>query len=341
MLVYFLRRLALVIPTFLGITVLIFAITRMVPGGPVERMLSQMNSFSDTASVSQASGRQSSLSETQMAELNAFYGLDKPVVTAYKEWLFKLLKADLGESTRYYEPVKTMIADRLPVSLFYGAMTFFISYFISIPLGYFKALKHGSVFDSASSVLIFIGYALPGYVVGVLLITWFAYNNEFFPMGGFVSDDFDDFETLGEKVIDVLWHAVLPLCCYLIADFATLTMTMKNNLMENLSSDYIRTAMAKGLQFKTAVRKHALRNSLIPIASHFGNSLLFFMSGSFLIEVIFDINGIGLLGYEAIVERDYPVVMGIVAINAIMLLIGNILSDICVALVDPRVKFGD
>ena len=340
MLAYFLRRLALVVPTFLGITILIFAITRVVPGGPVERMLSQMSSQSDKTVSHKVAGGNSALSESQMAELNAFYGLDKPVFTAYVEWLNKLVHADFGESTRYYEPVTDMIAERLPVSLFYGGMTFFISYFISIPLGYFKALKHGSVFDSVSSILIFVGYALPGYIVGVLLITWFAFNIEMFPMGGFVGDDFDDLETLSEQVADIMWHAVLPLTCYLIADFATLTMTMKNNLMENLSADYIRTAIAKGLPFRTAVRTHALRNSLIPVASHFGNSLLFFMTGSFLIEVIFDIDGIGLLGYESIMERDYPVVMGIVAINAMMLMLGNILSDICVAAVDPRVKFG-
>ncbi|MDK9759438.1 ABC transporter permease subunit, partial [Vibrio sp. D173a] len=165
-------------------------------------------------------------------------------------------------------------------------------------------------------------------------------NLDWFPMGGFVSDDFEDYESWGEHIKDIMWHAVLPLICYLIGDFATLTMTMKNNLMENISADYIRTAIAKGLPFKQAVKKHALQNSLIPIASHFGNSLLFFMSGSFLIEVIFNIDGIGLLGYESIIERDYPVVMGIVAINAAMLMIGNILSDLCVAAVDPRVRFG-
>ncbi|EHU0329774.1 ABC transporter permease subunit, partial [Vibrio vulnificus] len=197
-----------------------------------------------------------------------------------------------------------------------------------------------SVFDSASSIMIFVGYALPGYVVGVFLITVFAYNLEWFPMGGFVGDDFDDYETFWLQFKDIMWHAVLPLICYLIGDFATLTMTMKNSLMENLSSDYIRTAISKGLPFKKAVKKHALQNSLIPIASHFGNSLLFFMTGSFLIEVIFNIDGIGLLGYESIIERDYPVVMGIVAINAVMLMVGNILSDLCVALTDPRVRFG-
>ncbi|MGR5259268.1 ABC transporter permease subunit [Vibrio astriarenae] len=341
MLSYFLRRLALVIPTFLGITLLIFAITRFVPGGPVERMLSKMQSQGDGGASLSIAGGNSALSEEQMMELNSFYGLDKPVHEAYFDWIVKLVSLDLGESTRYYEPVGDMIAERLPVSLFYGGMTFLISYFISIPLGYFKAIKHGSVFDSGSSIAIFIGYALPGYVVGVLLITLFSYHLEWTPMGGFYSDDFDDYETVSERVIDILWHAILPLICYLIGDFATLTMTMKNNLMENLSSDYIRTAIAKGLPFKTAVRKHALRNSLIPIASHFGNSLLFFMTGAFLIEVIFNIDGIGLLGYESIMERDYPVVMGIVAINALLLLIGNIVSDMCVALVDPRVKFGE
>lgn len=340
MVAYLLKRFALVVPTFLGITILIFAITRFVPGGPVERMLANMQPQGDGASASAVVGQNSALSEDQLADLNKFYGLDKPVTEAYLDWLSRLVQFDLGESTRYYEPVTEMIFERLPVSAMYGGITFFISYFISIPLGYYKALKHGSVFDSASSIMIFVGYALPGYVVGVLLITLFSYHLEWFPMGGFVDDDFDDFTTLSEQVTDILWHAVLPLICYLIGDFATLTMTMKNNLMENLSSDYIRTAIAKGLPFRQAIRKHALRNSLIPIASHFGNSLLFFMTGSFLIEVIFDINGIGLLGYESIVERDYPVVMGIVAINALVLLLGNILSDVCVALVDPRVKFG-
>ncbi|EAS41975.1 peptide ABC transporter permease [Photobacterium profundum] len=340
MLSYFLRRMMLVIPTFLGITLLIFTITRFVPGGPVERMLASMQAQGDVAASISTPGGSSALSETQIAELNAFYGLDKPVFEAYTQWLGKLLTLDFGESTRYYEPVWGMIAERFPVSAFYGGMTFFISYFISIPLGYYKAMRHGTIFDSSSSILIFVGYALPGYVVGVLLITLFSYHLEWFPMGGFVDDDFDDYETFYEQVKDIMWHAVLPLICYLIGDFATLTMTMKNNLMENLSSDYVRTAIAKGLPFKDAVRKHALRNSLIPVASHFGNSLLFFMTGSFLIEVIFNIDGIGLLGYESIVERDYPVVMGIVAINAVLLMIGNILSDICVAIADPRVKFG-
>ncbi|GAL30205.1 oligopeptide transport system permease protein OppB [Vibrio variabilis] len=200
--VLLLRRLALVVPTFLGVTILIFAITRLVPGGPVERMLANLHSQGDGGSLA-ISGSNSALSEDQIQELNAFYGLDKPVPQAYWEWLSNLVQLDLGESTRYYEPVSDMIAERIPVSLFYGGMTFFISYFISIPLGYYKALKHGSVFDSLSSVAIFVGYALPGYVVGVLLITLFSYHLEWTPMGGFTSDDYEDFELLSEQVAEL------------------------------------------------------------------------------------------------------------------------------------------
>ncbi|CZF77644.1 Inner membrane ABC transporter permease protein YejB [Grimontia celer] len=341
MLAYLLRRLLLVVPTFLGITLVIFAITRFVPGGPVERMLAQSQFMEEGSAQTQSFQDNSSLDEYQLEELNAFYGLDKPVMEAYWEWLNRLLVLDFGESTRYYEPVLDMIIERLPVSMFYGGMTFLIAYLVSIPLGYYKAVKHNTAFDNASSVLIFVGYALPGYVVGILLLSVFSFHLDWFPMGGFTSDDFDDLESKGEMIKDVLWHAVLPLICYIIGDFATLTITMKNNLMENLSADYIRTAIAKGLPFKDAVRKHAMQNSLIPLASHFGNSLLFFLTGSFLIEVVFNIDGIGLLGYEAIMERDYPVVMAIVALNAAMLLVGNIVSDICVALVDPRVRFGE
>ncbi|PSW02676.1 ABC transporter permease subunit [Photobacterium lipolyticum] len=338
MLAYFSRRLLLIIPTFIGVTLMVFALTRFVPGGPVERMISQMQSQAVDGGAGSQQGSQS-LSEEQIAELNAFYGLDKPIFEAYQEWLGKLVQLDLGESTRYYEPVWDMIKERLPVSMFYGFWTFLISYLVSIPLGILKAMKHGSKFDNISSVLVFVGYALPNYVVGVFLISLFAFQMDWFPMGGFVSDEFDDL-LWTEQVADLFSHAILPLICYIIGDFAILTMTMKNNLLESLAADYVKTAIAKGLPFKQAVRKHALRNSLIPIASHLGNVVSVFVAGSFLIEVVFNIDGIGLLGYESIIERDYPVVMGILAMSSLLLMFGNILSDMCVAMVDPRVKFG-
>ncbi len=263
------------------------------------------------------------------------------MLVAYWEWLQKLAVLDLGDSTRYYEPVWDLIKERLPVTAFFGVATFVLSYAVSIPLGVAKALKHNSRFDSLSSMLIYMAYALPAYVVGIFLITVFAFHLEWLPMGGFPGDDFEYMESSWEQIRTLFAHALLPLIAYAIGDFAILTMTMKNSLMENLSADYVRTAVAKGLPFRRAVTDHAMRNSLIPIASHLGSVLTVFFGGSFLIETIFNIDGIGLLGYEAIVERDYPTVMGILAITSMLMLVGNIVSDICVAIVDPRVRFGE
>ena len=291
MLAYVIRRLLLVVPTFLGITLMVFAITRFVPGGPVVH------------------------------------------------WLGNIFQLDFGYSTRYGLPVWDSIKERLPVSAFYGLSTVLFTYLISVPLGIVKAIKHQSWFDNVSSVIVFIGYAMPGFVLGILLIYQFAAQWEIFPLGGF-TDDFFDYMEPHEKVLDVLHHAVLPLIAYLAGSFAFMTFMMKNSLMDNLSADYMRTAMAKGLSFNAAVYKHALRNSLIPLATNFGHIISVVLTGSFLIETIFNIEGLGLLGYESIVQRDYPVVMGVLVMSSILFLLGNILSDICVALVDPRVKFG-
>ncbi len=337
---YFLRRLLLTIPTFIGITLLVFCVTRMVPGGPIERMMTAaMMSESSTSSQHGNIGG-SALSESQLAELKAYYGFDKPVLVSYVLWLKKVVVLDLGNSTRYSDPVWEIIKERLPISIFYGIATLIITYAVCIPLGVIKAIKHGGKFDNTSSAFVFIGYALPGYVVGIALITAFASHWEWFPLGGFVSSDFDDLTTW-EQIKDVLHHAVLPLTAYLAGSFAVTTFMMKNSLMENLSADYIRTAIAKGKSFNGAVINHAFRNSLIPIATSFGNNISVVLTGSFLIETIFNIDGFGLLGFESLVERDYPVVMGILVISSVLFLLGNILSDICVALVDPRVTFGD
>ena len=197
----------------------------------------------------------------------------------------------------------------------------------------------GSALDSWSSAVVFLGYALPSYVIGIALISLFAGYWDIFPLGGFISDNYDDLSTFG-KAADIFHHSVLPLIAYLAGSFAVTTLMMKNSLMDNLSSDYMRTATAKGLSRGESVRGHALRNSLIPVATSFGNNISLLLGGSFLIETIFNIDGIGLLGYEAIIERDYPIVMGILVISSLLYLIGNILSDICVALVDPRIRFG-
>jgi microcin C transport system permease protein len=335
---YFLRRLLLIIPTFVGITLLVFAITRVVPGGPIERMMTQSMQQGEHGQSRSRSGN--TLDEKQLEQLRAYYGFDKPIIVSYGQWLWRVLHLDLGSSTRYHDPVWSLIKERFPVSIFYGITTLIITYGICIPLGIAKAVRHGKWFDNVSSIIVFLGYALPGYVVGIALITLFASQLDWFPLGGFVSDDFDTY-SVGGKIFDLWYHAALPLTAYLAGSFALTTLMMKNALMDNLSSDYMRTAVAKGQSFNGAVRHHALRNSLIPIATSFGNNISLLLGGSFLIETIFNIDGIGLLGFESVLERDYPVVMGILVISSLLFLIGNILSDICVALVDPRIRFGE
>ncbi len=207
-----------------------------------------------------------------------------------------------------------------------------------IPLGILKAIRHRTFVDNITSILIFIGYAIPGYALGSLLILFFAVRVEWFPMGGFVSYEFQDLSA-GAKVLDLLSHSALPLICYLVGSFALVTLLLKNHLMDNLAADYIRTAIAKGVSFRKSVTSHAMRTSLIPIATTFGQNITLLVGGSFLIETIFDIDGFGLLGLNAILDRDYPVVMGVVLLASLLLLIGNIISDFLVALVDPRIRF--
>jgi len=336
---YFIRRLLLIIPTFIGITILVFTITRMVPGGPIERMISaaQQASLEQGANNDHIGG--TTLSESQINELKAYYGFDKPIIQSYFIWLGKVLQLDLGISTRYTEPVWETIKQRLPISIFYGIMTLLLTYGICIPLGVIKAIKHGTYLDTGTSIAVFIGYAIPGYVVAIALITLFSFYLDWFPLGGFVSDDFDDL-TLIQKIGDIYYHAVLPLISYMLGSFALLTFMMKNSLLENLSADYVRTAIAKGCSYKAAIIKHAFRNSFIPIATHIGENIGFFLTGAFLIENIFNIDGFGLLAYESLIERDYPVTMGILVIASLLFLLGNILSDLCVAWVDPRIRFG-
>jgi len=336
---YFLRRLLLIPITLFGITLIAFFITRLVPGGPIERALAESQMLDLQGSSSSTGGGQSAaLSQEQIEQLEKFYGFDKPWYVAYFHWLGHLFTGSLGDSFRYQEPVWNIISERFPISIYYGLTTLIITYSTCIPLGILKAIRHRTFIDNFSSILIFAGYAVPGYALGALLVVFFAARLEWFPMGGFTSDDFADLSLPG-KVWDLVHHSFLPLICYLVSSFALLTLLMKNHLMDNLAADFIRTAIAKGVDFKTAVVKHALRNSMIPIATNLGQVVGIFMTGSFLIETIFDIDGIGLLGYTSIVDRDYPVVMGVLLLSALLLLIGNILSDICVAMVDPRVRF--
>ncbi|ACN15824.1 dipeptide/oligopeptide transport system, inner membrane permease component [Desulforapulum autotrophicum HRM2] len=342
MIAYFIRRLFLVIPTFIGITIMVFTITRFVPGGPIERIIADARQMQTTdragASGNGGAGAGQPLSEEQIEKLRVYYGFDRPVLESYFLWLSKVLTGDLGRSTRYYDPVWEMIKERIPISLYFGVLTMVIVYGVCIPLGIAKAVGHKSGFDNFSSILIFTGYAIPGWVAGVMMLVAFASWIDIFPLGGLVSDGFFELSFL-DKAMDLFRHTLLPLLAYVLGSFTVMTLLMKNTLMDNLSADYVRTAIAKGMSFKQAVFRHALQNSLIPIATHFGNNVSIILTGSFLIEKVFNINGMGLLGYESVVDRDYPVVMGILVISSLLFMLGNILSDLCVALVDPRVRF--
>jgi microcin C transport system permease protein len=336
---YFIRRLLLIIPTFIGVTLLVFAVTRIVPGGPIERMMTAAMMSGADGGAQRGGVGGGALSESQLDQLRAYYGFDKPVIVSYVDWLGKVVTLDLGRSSRYNEPVWETIRTRFPVTIFYGLTTLILTYLVCIPLGIAKAIRHNSHFDNLTSGAVFLGYAIPGYVVGIALLVVFASQLNWFPLGGFVSDDFNRLGVFG-KFADILQHAVLPLLSYMAGSFAVTTFMMKNSLMDNLSAEYVRTAIAKGLTFKQAVRRHALRNSLVPIATSLGGNITLILSGSFLIERIYNLDGFGLLGFESLIERDYPVVMGILVLTSIVFLVANILSDICVAIVDPRVKFG-
>ncbi len=337
---YFIRRFLLIIPTFLGITLVTFLILQFVPGGPLEMAIMQMRTGGQQGTEQGNKGTTQSIPQEAIEELKKFYGFDKPIYERYVIWVGNLVKFDLGRSYKYNEPVWDVISSRFPVSIYFGLIGFFLTYLICVPLGVYKAVKNGSTFDFISSALVFIGYSIPGFAFGAMMLVLFGGGSfwDVFPLGGFRSANWDVLSS-GEKIWDQVQHTFLPVLSYMIGSFATLTILTKNSVIENLSQDYIRTAYSKGLSEKKVIFGHALRNSLIPISTGLGHAISLVLAGSFLIEKVFNINGMGLLGYESIIERDYPVVMGILVISTVLLLVGNILSDIIYAIVDPRIRF--
>jgi microcin C transport system permease protein len=336
---YFARRFLLLIPTFLGITFLVFTITQFVPGGPIEQMIMKMQA-AGTEGGSGGAGTTVEIPPEAMEALKEHFNLDKPFFVAYGYWLWDLLHLDLGTSFKYNQPVIEVITSRFPISIYFGLIGFFLAYAICIPLGVMKAVKHGSAFDLLSSMTVFIGYSIPGWALGGLLLVLFGGGSFFdvFPLGGFRSENWAELSVWGQ-ITDQVNHTILPVLAYMVGSFATLTILMKNSLMENLGQDYVRTAFAKGLSERTVIFGHTLRNSLIPICTGLGHAIGIIMAGSYLIEKVFNINGIGYLGYTSIVDRDYAVVMGILVINTLLVLVGNIISDVLYVLVDPRIRF--
>ena len=339
---YFIRRFLLVIPTFLGITLLCFALIQFVPGGPVEQIVMQMKGIG-AAESGRGTGVTSSISEEQRKAIEVHFGFDKPFYLRYWKWL---VTDRLGMRMESYKfPNKTawqLIKERFKVSLIFGITGFVLSYIVCIPLGILKALRHDKAFDLISSIIVFTGYAIPPFAFGMVLKMFFCGTVDslwdIFPVSGFHSDSYMDLALWG-KAADIFMHMFLPVLCYVIGNFAVLTLLMKNSLLEQIGKDYIRTVLAKGGSFRRAIWGHALRNSLIPIATGFGAILTVMFAGSVIIETVFEIPGMGRLSLEAIVGRDYPVFMGILSLTAILGLVGNILSDFMYVLIDPRINF--
>lgn len=328
---YVIRRLLLMVPTLLGISLVCFALMQAVPGGPVEEVLSKARA---------APGAAKRISAEEVANIKAYFGFDQPAHVRYYRWLTSVLRLDLGKSYVYQKPVWEVISSKFPVSLFFGLSSFFLSYLISVPLGLAKAIRHGSGFDTFTSVGIFAGYVIPGYAFGVLLIVFLGGGSflDWFPISGIVSDDYESFSR-GGKIVDFLHHLVLPLICYMIGEFAFLTMLMKNSLLEEINRDYVRTALVKGLSFRRAVWMHALRNALVPLATHAAEVFTVMFAGALLIEKVFDIDGMGLLFFNSIVARDYNVVLGLIVLISVMTVLGRLFSDLLYMIVDPRVRF--
>jgi microcin C transport system permease protein len=338
---YFLRRLLLIVPTFIGITLAVFVIMHFVPGGPVERQIMRYRMAAMTEGGAGGGTTTSmALPEDAIEEIRRYYGFDKPVHVRYIEWLGNVVQLDLGNSYIYQEPVWDVIKSRFPISLFLGLTGFLLNYLICVPLGVLKAIKHRSRFDFISSALVFLGYSVPGWALGTVLLVLFGGGSfwSVFPLGGFRPDNWE-YLSLGDKIAQQAWYMTLPVFCYMVGGFATLTILTKNSLLENMAQDYVRTAFAKGLHKRRVIFVHALRNSLIPIATGLGHVFSLILAGSFLIEKVFNIDGMGYLGYNSILQRDYPVALGILVISSLLMLVGNILSDIIYAMVDPRIRF--
>lgn len=439
---YIIRRLLLMPITLIGISFVVFCLTRMVPGGPVERMLQEqaISSLAGEKSIGVAATTQ--VSDADIERLEELFNLQEPVWLSYLQWLgirrreveiakaefmpgedttqvvvtslsghsavidvkregkhavyapdpwFEeegwrvriesprdralrwakrnditdeaqiaarekhptcsrwravayrkaydgLLQGQLGRSYKYNESVAGMIGEHLPVSLYFGLLGVVVSYLISIPLGVSKALHHKSLYDGVTSAFIFMGYAIPGFALGAVLLVYLGARLEWFPLYGLTSPEFPGM-SLPAQLKDIALHTVLPLSCYVVSAFAMTTMMMKNSLMEHLSADYMRTAIAKGVSFRRAVWGHAFRNSFIPLASTLGGVLGGVVGGSILIERVFDIQGFGMLSFQALMDKDYSLIMGTVLLGAVLIVIGNLLSDIFVAMIDPRIKF--
>ena len=339
MLSYILKRILLMVPTLLGVLTVTFAVIQFVPGGPIEQIMAESRIGQGEGGAYKA-GRDSDAK--QIAELKKLYGFDKPAHVRYVEMLGNFARFDLGRSFMHNKDVWQLIKEKLPVSMSLGLWAFVISYLVSVPLGIAKAVREGSNFDIATTFVVLIGFAIPGFVLGVFLIVLLAGGSfwDVFPLRGLVSDNWAEL-SWPARIRDYFWHLTLPLICYVIEGFAIVTLLTKNTFIEEMRKQYVLVARAKGLSQQRVLWKHIFRNALIPLVTGFPAAFVFaFFGGALLIETLFSLDGLGLLSYESIVRRDYPVVLGSLYLFTLIGLAVKLVSDMLYVVVDPRVQFG-
>lgn len=363
MLIYLLRRLALIPLTLLGIIAINFFIVQIAPGGPVEQLLAQLKNTAVSATVRAGGGEgvevgrgnaapqntggngvyrgAQGLDPTFIAELNHQFGFDKPVYVRFGLMVRDYLNFDLGKSYFRDRRVLDLVLDKLPVSISIGVWSTLLIYLISVPLGIAKAIRDGSHFDVLSSTAIIIGYAIPAFLFAILLIILFAGGRylDWFPLRGLVSDNWADL-SWPARIADYFWHLTLPVTAMVIGGFASLTMLTKNSFLDEINKQYVMTARAKGLSERRVLYGHVFRNAMLLVIAGFPATLVgMLFTGSLLIEVIFSLDGLGLLGFEAVIKRDYPVMFGTLYMFSLIGLLLNLVSDLTYHLVDPRIDF--
>ncbi|MEJ6396960.1 microcin C ABC transporter permease YejB [Yoonia sp. 208BN28-4] len=353
---YILKRLLLVIPTLLGIMIVNFALIQFVPGGPIETIIARMEGggdvfegisggqadveISESASDSEYAGARG-LPADYIAELEAQFGFDKPPFERFLNMMWDYMRFDFGESYFRSISVVDLVLEKMPVSITLGLWATLLSYLISIPLGIKKAVRDGSRFDTWTSGAIIVGYAIPGFLFAILLIVLFAGGSYFriFPLRGLTSSNFEDLTMIG-KVLDYLWHIILPVTASTISAFAVLTLLTKNSFLDEIKKQYVITAKAKGLAENRVLYGHVFRNAMLIVISGFPALFIsVFFGGSLIIETLFSLDGLGRLGFEAVVARDYPVVFGTLFAFTLLGLIVGILTDITYVFIDPRIDF--
>ena len=341
MMAYILKRLLLMLPTLLGVLLLTFVVIQFVPGGPVQQYLAEAKA--GAGGVAEGGGLSyrgaQGVDEKRLAEIKKLYGFDKPAPERFWIMLKNYARLDLGRSFFQNKDVWQLIREKMPVSISLGLWTFFISYGISVPLGVAKAVRAGSRFDLVTTLLVLAGYAIPGFVLGVALLVIFGGQLGWFPLRGLTSANWDEL-SWPARIADYLWHITLPVTAMVMGSFAVTAMLTKNSFLEEIRKQYVLTARAKGLSDRQVLYKHVFRNALIPIVTGFPAAFIgAFFTGALLIETLFSLDGLGLLSYESVIRRDYPVVLGTLFLFTLIGLLTKLVSDLSYVWVDPRVKF--